>query len=404
MKFSELTIDAKILKALHEMGFEDMTDIQEKTIPAGLAGKDLIGQAMTGSGKTAAFGIPLIQRVKPRGGVQALVLTPTRELCNQVAAEIVKFAKHYGVQVAAVYGGVSIEPQIQKVRHSEIVVGTPGRIMDHMERGTLSLKNIHMFVLDEADRMLDMGFIDDIRRIMRELPSKRQTMLFSATMPEDIVYIAKHYMNDPLRIKTQAHVAKHLLKHIYYDVKREEKPSLLLHLLNKEKPTLALVFTGTRGAADFVNRYLQSQGIESRSIHGGHSQSAREDILQGFHKGRPHILIATDVAARGIDVKNISHVFNYDVPKNAEDYTHRTGRTARFGEKGVAITLLSKEDHPAFRSIIRYIEIEKGRLDDFKAKPVHMSEYSERRGGGGRGGSHGGRGGGYGRGPPRRRW
>lgn len=370
MKFSELSIDQRILKALSEMRFADMTAIQEKTIPKGLEGRDIIGEAMTGSGKTAAFGIPLIQKMAGRQGVQGLVLTPTRELANQVGTELKKFSRYMGLNVAIVYGGVDINPQINSIRNSEIVVGTPGRILDHISRGTLSLGRVRALILDEADRMLDMGFIDDIRKIISHTPKSRQTMLFSATIPEEIAYMAKHYMREPVRIATQKHIAKHLLKHIYYDVRREEKPSLLVHLIEKEKPSLALVFTGTRRAADFVDRCLQGSGIESKSIHGGHSQFARENILAGFHRGRPHILVATDVAARGLDIKNVSHVFNYDIPKTADDYVHRTGRTARFGKSGKAVSLLSKEDHPFFRSIIRYIEIEKGTLEGFKPVPV----------------------------------
>lgn len=381
MKFSELKIDERIQKALSELHFVEATAIQAKSIPPALEGKDVIAEAMTGSGKTAAFGVPIIQRIEPRKGVQAIVLTPTRELCNQVATELHKFSRYSSVGVAAVYGGVSIEPQIQKIRHSEIVVGTPGRVMDHMERGTLSLRGIKILVLDEADRMLDMGFIDDIRRIISQAPSDRQTMLFSATMPEEIVRIARRYMKDPVRVATERHVSRHLLKHIYYDTRRDEKMSLLLHLIEKEKPTLALVFAGTRRAADFVSINLQRAGVEARSIHGGHSQSAREDILAGFHRGRPHILVATDVAARGLDIKNVSHVFNYDVPKSVEDYTHRIGRTARFGKSGKAITLLAKEDHPFFQNIVRRIDIEKGHLEDFTPKPMrfHSDEHRERR-------------------------
>ncbi len=373
MKFSELNIEKKMLTALNEIGFVEMTEIQKMFIPYGLQGKDAIAQAMTGSGKTGAFGIPIIQKIRSKGGVQALVLVPTRELCNQVAAELQKFSKYSNVHVAAVYGGVSIEPQIHKIRYSEIVVGTPGRILDHMKRGTLSLNNIQTLVLDEADRMLDMGFIEDIGKIISHTPQNRQTMLFSATMPDEILRIARRYMKDPVHVKTQLHVSRDLLKHIYYDVRHDEKLSLLVHLIEKEKPQLALVFTSTRRAADFVNRYLRSNGIESNAIHGGHSQFAREDILAGFHRGRPHILVATDVAARGLDIKNVSHVFNYDIPKDGEYYTHRTGRTARFGKAGKAISLLSREDHQLFRRITEKIRIEKAVAENFRPKPVVQS-------------------------------
>ncbi|MBI3190951.1 DEAD/DEAH box helicase [archaeon] len=376
MKFSDLNIDKRILKSLSEMGFTEMTDIQEKTLPVALDGRDLIAQAMTGSGKTAAFGIPIAQHIERGKGIQAIVLTPTRELAVQVATEVKKFSKNSQLRTAIVYGGVSIEPQISELRHAEVVVGTPGRVLDHMQRGTLRLGGIKIFVLDEADRMLDMGFIDDIRRIISALPEKRQTMLFSATMPDEIVYIAKRYMKNPARIKTQTHISKHLLKHIYYDVRHDEKLSTLSGLIEKEKPSLAIIFCGTRRMANVVERYLRGINVEAKAIHGGLTQQQRSHIMDGFHRGRPHILVATDVAARGLDIKDVSHIFNFDVPKTAEDYTHRTGRTARFGKTGKAITILSKDDHESFRKIIRHIEIERGILD-FKPVPVRMqSSYT----------------------------
>ncbi|MCX6815747.1 MAG: DEAD/DEAH box helicase [Candidatus Aenigmarchaeota archaeon] len=387
MKFTEMKIDQRILKALHEMGFIECTDIQARTTPIGLEGKDLIGQAMTGSGKTAAFGIPLIQKMEPKKGVQGLVLTPTRELAEQDYAEIVKFSKYCNVHACTVYGGVAIDPQIMKIRNSEIVVGTPGRVMDHMQRGTLSLRGIKILVLDEGDRMLDMGFIDDIRKIISQTPHSRQTMLFSATMPDPIIHLARNYLKNPVHIKTQSQISEHLLKHYYYDVRRDEKASILKHLIDKEKPHLAIVFTATRRAADFVDRYLQSQGIESRSLHGGHTQATRTSILEGFHRGKPHILIATDVAARGLDIKNVSHIFNYDVPNGPEEYTHRVGRTARFGKTGISITLVCKEDHPSFQRIVRYMDIEKLDLGAFKPTPTRsMHSYEDRGGFGHRGG------------------
>ena len=379
MKFADMNIDKRIQKALLEMKFYEPTDIQEKSITLALQGKDIIGQAMTGSGKTAAFGVPLVQGVEQKKGVQALVMTPTRELAVQVSDELKKFSRHCLLGVAAVYGGVSIEPQISALQRSEIVVGTPGRILDHMQRGTLRLNKVRILVLDEADRMLDMGFIDDIRKILSSLPENRQTMLFSATMPEEIVYIAKRYMKNPARIVTQRHISRHLLKHIYYDVRQDEKLSVLSHLIEKEKPSLAIVFCGTRRTANFVDRYLRESDVDSRAIHGGITQAQRTHVLDGFRRGRPHILVATDVAARGLDIQNVSHVINYDIPKTADDYTHRIGRTARFGKAGKSISLLSSQDHPAFRSIIRHIEIENGRLD-FKPQAIRMPrEHREQR-------------------------
>lgn len=378
MKFSELSIDQRIVKSLADMGFNEMTDIQSKSLTVALQGDDIIAQAMTGSGKTAVFAITIAQRVEQKKGIQALVITPTRELANQVSEEIMKFSKYCFLNVVAVYGGVSIENQIKKLYNAEIVVGTPGRLLDHMQRGTLKFNEIKILVLDEADRMLDMGFIDDIRKIISTLPKKRQTMLFSATMPEEIVYIARRYMKNPVRIKTQTQISRHLLKHFYYDIQRDKKLSALAGLIEREKPYLAIVFCATRRMTLVVDRFLRNAGVESKAIHGGITQYERTHILEGFHRGRPHILVATDVAARGLDIKNVSHIFNFDVPKSSDDYTHRIGRTARLGKTGKAITLLSKEDHGAFRKIIRNIEIEKARLD-FEPKAIIRSEHREQR-------------------------
>jgi ATP-dependent RNA helicase DeaD len=339
-----------------------------------------------------------VQKMEPRKGVQGLILTPTRELAEQVYSEIVKFSKYTGIHACTVYGGVAFTPQVAKIRHSEIVVGTPGRIMDHMERGTLTLKGIKVLILDEGDRMLDMGFIDDIKRIASQTPASRQTMLFSATMPDPIILLARRYLKNPLHIKTQSQISELLLKHYYYNLKRDEKASVLAHLIKKEKPSLAIVFTATRRAADFVDRYLQDQKIESRALHGGHTQATRSSILEGFHRGKPHILVATDVAARGLDIKNVSHIFNYDVPNGPEEYTHRVGRTARFGKAGISITLLCREDHPSFQRIVKYMDIEQRELGDFKPVPVRGMGGGESRGGFG----HRGGGGGFHR--PRRRY
>lgn len=377
MKFSDIKIDPRILRALEEIKFHETTEIQMKALPPALEGKDVIGQAMTGSGKTAAFGIPIVQRIEQGAGLQALVLEPTRELANQVTQEMIKFSKYCNLRIAAVYGGVDIMPQIRALKNAEIVIGTPGRILDHMQRRTLSLRAIKILVLDEGDRMLDMGFIDDIKRIIGQTPETRQTMLFSATMPEEIVYLAKRYLKNPIRLATQHHISRHLLKHIYYDVKQDEKISALVHLIEQEKPSLAMIFCSTRHMTDIVARNLQNAGVEARAIHGGLTQSARMHVLEGFHRGRPHILVATDVAARGLDIQDVSHIFNFDIPKTADDYTHRVGRTARFGKTGKAISLLSSHDHLAFRGIIRQIEIEKGHLEGVKR--IHTQPMRDHR-------------------------
>ena len=380
--FTDLAIHENVKKSLEEIGFLEMTDVQAKSIPAVLEGKDLIAQSITGSGKTAAFGVPIVEKVQRGKGLQSAIIGPTRELVNQVSAEMQKFSRHKRLGIATVFGGVSLEPQVQKLRHADIVVGTPGRMLDHMQRGTLRLNGIKILVLDEADRMLDMGFIDDIRKIISQTPANRQTLLFSATMPDEIVDIAHRFMRHPVKIMGEKQVSHHLLKHCYYDILQEEKLSLLEYLIKKEKPHLAIVFCGTRHITDFVARELERAGLEARAIHGGMGQDSRMRVLEGFHRGKPHILVATDVAARGLDIKNVSHIFNYDIPKTAEEYTHRIGRTARFGKTGETMSLLSKQDHEHFRKIVQYISIEKKHLpDDFSPRKIFFR--SERRGFGG---------------------
>jgi len=378
--FSDLKVDARIVKALEEMGFIEMTEVQARAIPAVLAGKDVIVQSITGSGKTAAFGVPICEKVSKGKGIQAVIIGPTRELVNQVSEEMEKFGKNKHLDIATVFGGVSMEPQLHKIPRSEIVVGTPGRMLDHMQRGTLKLGKVEILVLDEADRMLDMGFIDDIRKIISQTPKNRQTMLFSATMPDEIVDIARRFMKHPTNITGEKQVSVHLLKHYYYDVKQEEKLSLLEYIIKNEKPHLAMVFCATRSVTDFVSSELWKAGIEAKAIHGGMGQNSRMRVLEGFHRGRPHVLVATDVAARGLDIKNVSHIFNYDIPKTVDDYTHRIGRTARFGKSGKTISLLSRQDHPSFKNIIRRIDIEKVVAgNDFRPRSIFFRQSSYRK-------------------------
>lgn len=384
--FSELDVDRSIVKALEEMGFTEMTEVQKKAIPVALEGKDIIVQSITGSGKTAAFGIPISEKIERGKGVQAIIIGPTRELVNQVAVEMLKFNKHSHIEIAMVFGGVPIEPQMHKLKSADIVVGTPGRILDHMQRGTLRLNGIKILVLDEADRMLDMGFIDDIRKIISQTPASRQTMLFSATVPEEVIGIANRFMKTPVKIAGEKQVSAHLLKNYYYDINQEEKLSLLEYLIKKEKPHLAMVFCATRGVTDFVADNLAQMGVEAKAIHGGMEQGKRLNILEGFHRGKPHILVATDVAARGLDIKNVSHIFNYDIPRTAEDYTHRIGRTARFGKSGKTISLVSREDHEPFRKIVRYTNVEKlDKPHDFVPRRIfYRREHRDSRFGGNR--------------------
>src|SRR3989338_2377562 len=352
MKFSEMNIEKSVLDSLVEIGYENPTEIQKETIPLIKEGHDVIGQSETGSGKTAAFGIPLVERIEKNGKIQALVLAPTRELSEQISRELMKFSKFKKLNISCIYGGVSIEPQISNLRHSEIVVGTPGRILDHIQRRTLDLRNIKIFVLDETDKMLDMGFIDDIEDIVRNVPKERQTLLFSATMPENIFRLRDRFTRNVKRIKTQTKVREDLLEQFYFDIDQNKKFSLLVHVIKKEEPNLSIIFCNTRVEAENVSKNLRRNKINAEVLHGGISQYRRNQIIEEFHKGKIEILVATDVAARGLDIKNVSHVFNYSIPKNSEDYINRVGRTARAGKSGKAISFLAKIDHQAFQEIL----------------------------------------------------
>ncbi len=352
MKFSEMNIEKSVLDSLVEIGYENPTEIQKETIPLIKEGHDVIGQSETGSGKTAAFGIPLVERIEKNGKIQALVLAPTRELSEQISRELMKFSKFKRLNVSCIYGGVSIEPQISNLRHSEIVVGTPGRILDHIQRRTIDLRNIKIFVLDETDKMLDMGFIDDIEDIVRNVPRERQTLLFSATMPENIFRLRDRFTRNVKRIKTQTKVREDLLEQFYFDIDQNKKFSLLVHVIKKEEPNLSIIFCNTRVEAENVSKNLRRNKINAEVLHGGISQYRRNQIIDEFHRGKIEILVATDVAARGLDIKNVSHVFNYSIPKNSEDYINRVGRTARAGKSGKAISFLAKIDHQAFQEIL----------------------------------------------------
>jgi len=371
MKFQELGLNPQLVKAVEEIGYEEPTDIQIKTIPIIREGRDVFGQSSTGSGKTAAFGLPILEKINHQGHVQVLVLVPTRELCEQVAHEFVKFSKYKPVKILAVYGGVGIGQQIKHLSNTDIVIGTPGRILDHIDRGTLNLKNVKFLVLDEADKMFDMGFVNDIRKIIKYVPKDRQTLLFSATISSDIIHLAKNYMKNPEKIKAESYIQKGQLTQkgqlgqTYYNVTAGDKFSLLVHLLAREKPTVAIVFCATRKRVNLVEKNLKKY-ISVLAIHGGLTQSKRNSIMDLVKKGEVNVLVATDVAARGIDIRTVTHVFNYDVPKISKDYTHRIGRTARAGETGKAITLLCPEDHENFRQVLKDSDIDVAEKEDFQ--------------------------------------
>lgn len=377
--FKKLGLSSEFVKNLEQFGFEKPTEIQEKTIPIALAGKDIIAGSATGSGKTLAFGASIIEHLQNGKNTQALILTPTRELAEQVGKSMLKFSKHKRLNVAIVYGGVSISPQIHALERAEIVVGTPGRILDHMERGSIKFGNIKTLVLDEADRMLDMGFIDDVTTIVKACPKNRQTLLFSATISPDISHIAKEYMNRPEEISAVVYVDPSKLKQTFYDVPKHLKFSLLVHLLKEERAGLVMVFCNTRHNADFVGRNLQNQGIEASSIHGGLTQARRNYILEKFHSKKVFVLVCTDVAARGLDIPNVSHVYNYDMPANSKEYVHRIGRTARAGSEGKAISIVSERDYDNFRAVLRDQSIDIKQEDLPSIEQVRISVDRPRR-------------------------
>jgi len=367
LSFNDFNLSNEVLKAVTAMGFEEPTPIQLKTIPMLLTGKDVIGQAQTGTGKTAAFGIPIVERIdRTTNGVQAVIIAPTRELAIQAAEEMNKLGKFKRLHALPVYGGTSIERQIKALQKGvHIVVGTPGRILDHIERKTLVLKNVKIVVLDEADEMLDMGFIDDITRILKETPFDRQTLLFSATMPDVILNIAKRYMRTPEKIRIAADTLTAAnINQIVYEVRQEGKTEALARLIDSSDSGRFLVFCHTKKEVDDVAGNLKLRGYEADAMHGDYTQGQREAVLKKFREGRIDVLVATDVAARGLDISNISHVVNYSIPQNPESYVHRVGRTGRAGKEGVAITFVTPREDRQFRLIKAFskADIKKGKL------------------------------------------
>ena len=369
IRFEESGIDERIVRAVKEMGFESLSPIQQEAIPAVLRGEDIIGQAQTGTGKTAAFGIPALQLIDPDAkGVQCIVLCPTRELAIQAADEIRKYAKYmHGIKVLPIYGGQDISRQIRSLASNvQIVVGTPGRVMDHMRRHTLKLKNIKLMVLDEADEMLNMGFREDIETILEGIGTEHQTVLFSATMPQAILDITSQYQKaDAKHIQIQKkELTIPLVKQYYYEVKRENKEEVAARLLDYYNPRQTLIFCNTKKMVDELGEKLKGRGYFAEGLHGDLSQAQRDKVMQGFRKGTTEILIATDVAARGIDVDDVEAVINYDVPQDIEYYVHRIGRTGRAGRSGRSFTLV------VGREIYKIREIEKVCNTKIKARRV----------------------------------
>jgi ATP-dependent RNA helicase DeaD len=347
LKFNELNLSPELLTAVERAGFEEPSPIQAETIPLALEGHDLIGQAQTGTGKTAAFGLPLLNKIDTKNqNLQGLVIAPTRELAIQTQEELYRLGRDKKVRVQAVYGGADIGRQIRGLKdHPHIVVGTPGRMLDHIKRHTLKLGTVETLVLDEADEMLNMGFLEDIESILSNVPDDRQTLLFSATMPPAIKNIGVKFMKDPQHIKIKAkEMTADLIDQYYVKAKDYEKFDFMTRLLDVQKPDLAIVFGRTKRRVDELARGLEARGFHAEGIHGDLSQQKRMSVLKAFKAGRVEILVATDVAARGLDVSGVTHVYNYDIPQDPESYVHRIGRTGRAGKGGNSITFVTPNE------------------------------------------------------------
>jgi len=359
MSFAEFQLHPDLLRGVASLGFQAPTPIQRDAIPPALAGRDVLACAMTGSGKTAAFLLPILQRLLtlPRGTTRALVVAPTRELAAQIDEHRRELARYTRVDGAAVFGGVGMGPQEQAFRrHVDILVATPGRLLDHMRMPYARLDGLQVLVLDEADRMLDMGFLPDIRRILKQLPARRQNLLFSATIPAPIVALAKDILRDPVAIQVERPPAPAVgITHTVYPVPQELKSALLVELLKQPGTRSVLAFTRTKHRANRLAEYLTRHGVKADRIHGNRSQAQRTAALAGFKDGRFQVLVATDIAARGIDIEALSHVVNFDVPNLSEDYIHRVGRTARAEAIGDAVTLVSPEEETELRGIERAV-------------------------------------------------
>ena len=386
MKFEDLQVNIDIVRSLNELGINEPTLIQQKAIPLIREGKDVIGMSKTGSGKTAAFGVPILEKIKPGQGLQVLVMAPTRELAVQISSELQKFGKYLKFKIATVFGGVSLEPQTRQIAVADIVVGTPGRLLDHLNRRNLNLSKINCFVLDEADKMVEMGFIEDINQILNYTPRDKQVLLFGATISTEIDRLKEQHMDNPAVAEAESQVKEDFLEQYYYDIQAHEKFSLLVHLLKKEETDRVIIFCSARSTVELITKNLRNNGIKNEMIHGKLSQNRRLQVIDSFNKDKIKILVASAVAARGLHIDGVSHVFNYDLSQDPQEYIHRVGRTARAGQYGKAITLLGPRDHDTFRYILdRYrIDVEELPREDF-AKVRFDARREQKQGFGSRG-------------------
>ena len=379
--FKDLGLSPGLLTAIEKLGFDKPTQIQAESIPAIMSGKDVIGESATGSGKTLAFGCGIIEHVEPGKGLQALILTPTRELAEQVKNALIKFSHQKRLSILSIYGGVSIGPQIRDLARADVVVATPGRLLDHLERRTIDTSKVKLLVLDEADRMFDMGFIDDVEKIISVCPTKRQTMFFSATISSRVKDLANQHMVDPVSVYATKMVDPSKLNQIYYNISKNQKLSLLVNLLKKERAGLVMVFCNTRRITDFVVKTLKVNKISAIAIHGGLTQNKRTNTIDMFNNAKVGVLVCTDVAARGLHIDNVSHVYNYDIPRDSKDYVHRIGRTARAGENGEVINLLCDYDYDNFSKVLNdYREFHVKKVENPQLERIVIARHDERRG------------------------
>jgi superfamily II DNA/RNA helicase len=397
MSFNEFNISAELIKGLEEDGITEPTQIQIKSLPHSLAGEDIIGMSRTGSGKTLAFGIPVLERIEVGAGPQAIVLAPTRELAVQISKNFQKWGQYIGVTVATVFGGIALGPQVDEMAACEIICATPGRMLDHLQRENVDLSNMFMFCLDEADKMVDMGFIEDVEKIIQATGEKRQILLFGATISGEIEGLRDRYMTNPVVAKAELQVKEDLLEQYYYEIKPYEKFSMLMHILKNEKRGRTIIFCSARSTVEIVTRNLKAQKINAEMIHGKLSQNKRLSTIEGFNKGKTAVLVASAVAARGLHIDDVTHVINYDLSKDPQEYIHRIGRTARAGEQGKAITLLCDRDYEAFRDILNKYPVDITKMEVPKLEKYRFetrrNDDRGRGGGGFRGG--GNRSGGY---------